>query len=460
MLKRLLAFLFGRSLQPAAAAPVSAASMRGMPLDGLSIDGDKAVIRREPVLDRQQHLIGYELALRQGKSRQSRSDHSKNLRDLMLLSHLQVLDLGKLLHSRTAFIHLDVCHITETGLANLPARQCVVILELSEGINATSLKTVLQAYRQLGMRFGLSIRQHAHPLAPVVQPWLSYVVLEPDDPLTWSSSVADWINQQSQIQLLARHIDSEEAFLSAHRSLLYGGKVELFQGSFITQRDQWPSHPVEPGRMQIIELMNQLHQDADNEQVAQTLKQDSVLLYRILRLVNSPALRGGQPITSAEEALMVLGREQLFRWLTVLLFQLDGEAARDLSLLDMALIRARFMETLGGPSQSPQETNQRFLVGLFSLLDVLLQIPLPRALQLLQLPEPVSQALLHQSGPHAAYLQLAQLCEGDELGGLADTAASSHQPELEPLLQQLQLQPHQVDTCHLSALLWAESLRP
>jgi hypothetical protein len=51
------------------------------------------------------------------------------------------------------------------------------------------------------------------------------------------------------------------------------------------------------------------------------------------------------------------------------------------------------------------------------------------------------------------------MCEGDELEGLAD-AAGSNQPELEPLLQQLQLQPHQVDTCHLSALLWAESLRP
>jgi EAL and modified HD-GYP domain-containing signal transduction protein len=453
MLQRLLAWLFP-ARQPQATPPPC-----GTPAsDALSVDGEKSVIRREPVLDRQQHLIGYELGLRQGKGLQQR-ESSRNLRDKMLLSHLQMLDLGRLLGNRSAFIHLDVRHISDPVLASLPARQMVLLLELSDGVLAEPLFEIVSAYRSLGMRFGLSIRQHRHPLATLLQPLLSFVLLEPDDPLTWSSSAADWIGSLNHVQLLARHIDSEEAFLSAHRSLLYGGKVELFHGNFITQRHPWPSHPVEPGRMQIIELMNQLHNEADNEQVANTLKQDSVLLYRILRLVNSPALRGGQPITSAEDALMVLGREQLFRWLTVLLFQLDGEAARDLSLLDMALIRARFMETLGGPSQSPQEANQRFLVGLFSLLDVLLQIPLERALGLLQLPESVSQALLQQSGPHAAYLQLAQMCEGDELEGLAD-AAGSNQPELEPLLQQLQLQPHQVDTCHLSALLWAESLRP
>ena len=452
MLQRLLAWLFPPKTAAATPPPCGTPAS-----DALSVDGEKSVIRREPVLDRQQQLVGYELALRQGKGLQQR-ESSRNLRDKMLLSHLQLLDLGRLLGGRTAFIHLDVRHIKDPDLASMPPRQMVLLLELSDGVLAEPLLRILTAYRSLGMRFGLSIRQHQHPLAEALQPLLSYVLLEPDDPLTWSSSVADWIGRLNHVQLLARHIDSEEAFLSAHRSLLYGGKVELFHGNFITQRHPWPSHPVEPGRMQIIELMNQLHNEADNEQVATTLKQDSVLLYRILRLVNSPALRSGQPISSAEDALLLLGREQLFRWLTVLLFQLDGEAARDLSLLDMALIRARFMETLGGPNQSPQEANQRFLVGLFSLLDVLLQTPLPRALALLQLPESVSQALLLQSGPHAAYLQLAQMCEGDDLEGLAD--AGGPQQELELLLQQLRLQPHQVDTCHLSALLWAESLRP
>lgn len=453
MLQRLLAWFFPKP-SPAAVPPPC-----GTPAsDALSVDGEKSIIRREPVLDRQQTLIGYELSLRQSKGLQQR-EGSRNLRDKMLLSHLQLLDLGRLLGGRTAFIHLDVRHIKDPDLASMPPRQMVLLLELSDGLLPEALVRVLGAYRTLGMRFGLSLRQHQHPLAAPLQPLLSYVLLEPDDPLTWSSSAADWIGSLNHVQLLARHIDTEESFLSAHRSLLYGGKVELFHGSFITERHPWPSHPVEPGRMQIIELMNQLHNEADNEHIATTLKQDSVLLYRILRLVNSPALRTGQPITSAEDALMVLGREQLFRWLTVLLFQLDGEAARDLSLLDMALIRARFMETLGGPSQSPQEANQRFLVGLFSLLDVLLQIPLERALGLLQLPESVSSALLEQTGPHAPLLQLAQLCEGDELEGLTDNGGNN-QGQLDELLQRLQLQPYQVDTCHLSALLWAESLRP
>lgn len=461
MFKRLLQLLFGNSSAHPVPAVIGPAMPR-TPLEGLTVEGEKAVIRREPVLDRQQQTVGYELSLRYGMARQARGDNSatRHLRDLMLLSHLQVLDLGALLGKRVAFFHLDVCQLNEPALAQLPLQQCVLLLELSDGIKPDALTTVLTAYHQLGLRFGLNISQHNHPLSGVLQPFLSYLLLEPDDPLTWTSDVADWINRQSQVQLLARRIDSEEAFLSAHRSLLYGGKVELFQGNFISHREHWPEHPIEPGRLQIIELMNQLHQDADNDTLAQALKQDSVLLYRILRLVNSPGLRTGHSIASAEEALIVLGREQLFRWLTVLLFQVDGESARDLSLLDQALIRARFMETVGGPAKSPADANQRFLVGLFSLLDVLLQCPLQRALALLQLPPAVSQALLENSGPHAAYLQLALLCEGDQLDDLAATTEGGCDALLEQLLQQTGLQPLAIDTCHLAALHWAESLRP
>ncbi|MFO1379198.1 MAG: HDOD domain-containing protein [Chitinivorax sp.] len=462
MFKRLLQLLFGKSPARPDGSAAIAPAMPHAPLEGLTVEGEKAVIRREPVLDRQQQTIGYELSLRYGMARQSRGDSSatRHLRDLMLLSHLQVLDLGKLLGKRLALFHLDARQLNEPALAQLPLCQCVLLLELSDGIKPDALASLLAAYRKLGLRFGLSIRQHAHPLAAVVQPYIDYLLLEPDDPLTWTSDVADWIHRQSQLQLLARRIDSEEAFLSAHRSLLYGGKVELFQGNFISSREHWPEHPVEPGRLQIIELMNQLHQDADNDTLAQALKQDSVLLYRILRLVNSPGLRTGHSIASAEEALMVLGREQLFRWLTVLLFQVDGESARDLSLLDQALIRARFMETIGGAARSPAEANQRFLVGLFSLLDVLLQCPLQRALGLLQLPPTVGQALLENNGPHAAYLQLALLCERDELDELAATAEGGSAARLDDLLRQTGLQPLAVDTCHLAALHWAESLRP
>lgn len=461
MFKRLLQRLSGLfSAAPPASAPL--AGQPQTPLDGLTIEGEKAVIRREPVLDRQQRVIGYELSLRQTLARKLRGDShaTRHLRDLTLLSHLQVLDLGTLLGKRVAFIPLDVAQLNEPLLAQLPAPQTVLLLELSDHINQPALATMLSAYRRLGMRFALGVRQHDHPLASLLQPYLDYVVLQPDDPLTWSSTVVDWIGRQPQIQLLARRIDSEEAFLSAHRSLLYGGKVELFHGNFITSRKHWPEHPIEPGRLQIINLMNLLHQDAGNDVIAQALRQDSVLLYRVLRLVNSAALRTSLQISSADDALLLLGREQLFRWLTLLLFQVDGESPRDLSLLDTALIRARFMETAGAGQQSAVDAEQRFLVGLFSLLDVLLQCPLPQALELLQLPEAVRAALLDHNGPHAAYLELAQLCEGDALDELAESDHGGRDARLATLLNQTGLAPLSVDTCHLSALLWAESLRP
>ena len=221
----------------------------------------------------------------------------------MLLSHLQVLDLGKLLGKRLALFHLDARQLNEPALAQLPLRQCVLAAGTGRRHQPDALASLLAAYPQTQAALRA---EHppacTHPLAAVVQPYIDYLLLEPDDPLTWTSDVADWIHRQSQLQLLARRIDSEEAFLSAHRSLLYGGKVELFQGNFISSREHWPEHPVEPGRLQIIELMNQLHQDADNDTLAQALKQDSVLLYRIPAAGEFARLRTGHSIASAEEA--------------------------------------------------------------------------------------------------------------------------------------------------------------
>ena len=443
---------------PATTKPVATPAIVPKAPDSLTLEGDKAVIRREPVLDRQQRIAGYALSLRHALARHSKDagEATRHLHDLMLISHLQVLDLNALLGRRLAFLALDARELGDPGIATLPARQCVILLHLSDGILPQALATLVEAYRRLGMRFGISLRQYAHPLAAAVEPFLDYAVLAPDDPLTWTVDIADWLSRQSHIRLLASGVDSEEAFLSAFRSMLFGSQVELFHGQFITRRETWPERPIEPGRAQIIELMNQLQMDADNDSLAQSLKRDSVLLYRLLRLANSPALRTGQPLTSAEEAVVLLGRAQLFRWLTLLLFQMGGESLRDLSLLDMALIRARFMETIAGPAANPAEAGQRFLVGLFSLLDVLLQCPLPKALALLNLPQPVTDALLHQRGPHAAYLELAQLLEGDELDPLSGVDDNRR---LNSLLMQTGLRPLDVDACHFAALMWAESLQ-
>ena len=144
-------------------------------------------------------------------------------------------------------------------------------------------------------------------------------------------------------------------------------------------------------------------------------KLDSVLLFKLLRFINSPMNGLSRKVMTIEESLMLLGRESLFKWLTMLLFtSRKSEDGRSLALLERSLFRARFMEALGQKGGNHKlECEHLFLTGMFSLLDSLMQVELNDALAPLELPPTVIDALLNQHGLFAPYLALAISAEQD-----------------------------------------------
>ena len=106
-------------------------------------------------------------------------------------------------------------------------------------------------------------------------------------------------------------------------------------------------------------------------------------------------------IESIPHALRLLGRTQLERWLTLLVMaSFSSGGARQRELFKLSLTRARLLELMS----DKDDRDQRFLVGMFSMLHVLLQSPMKNVIATLQLSESVSQALLERAGPHGALL--------------------------------------------------------
>ena len=162
--------------------------------------------------------------------------------------------------------------------------------------------------------------------------------------------------------------------------------------------------------MNIAMLINQVRADCDMREMAKVLKQDMAMSYRLLRYVNAAALGLNHTISSIEQGLMVLGQSQLDRWLTLLLLGGSG-AGGGSALMEMALTRARFLELLGRTRVSEDQCERLFVLGLFSMLDIALQVPLPEAIRPLRLPDEMSMALLEHKGPLGSYLALAEACE-------------------------------------------------
>jgi EAL and modified HD-GYP domain-containing signal transduction protein len=116
----------------------------------------------------------------------------------------------------------------------------------------------------------------------------------------------------------------------------------------------------------VLEIMRLLRANAPTAEVEAQFKLDSVLLFKLLRFVNSPVNGLSRKIQTIEDGLMLLGRNALFKWLSLLLFTSESDSGATLSLLEKSLIRAHFMEELGIIRGNKLEAEHLFLTGMFS----------------------------------------------------------------------------------------------
>ncbi|WP_229507968.1 HDOD domain-containing protein [Massilia sp. Dwa41.01b] len=146
-----------------------------------------------------------------------------------------------------------------------------------------------------------------------------------------------------------------------------------------------------------------LARDADSRELELLLKQDPVLSFHLLKLVNSAAFAVNTQITSYAQAIAVLGRRQLQRWLQLLLYARAAADGAPNLLLPLAALRAGQLEILckaDGGERDDQDL--AFMTGAFSLLDRLLGMPMAAILADLQLPAHVEAALLWREGARTA----------------------------------------------------------
>jgi EAL and modified HD-GYP domain-containing signal transduction protein len=192
----------------------------------------------------------------------------------------------------------------------------------------------------------------------------------------------------------------------------YPPGVEWVAGNWYFAAPAKPSGTQAASRALAMQLVQLVADEADNREIEDVFRRDPTLSYQLLRLVNSLGVGAGRRITSFSQAIVILGRNQLRRWLNLMLFAARDGDLRSAMLLARVAVRARAMELLAytsGLDKSLQE--QAFMAGMFSLLGILFGSPIEEVLKPLAIGDAMEAAVLRREGELGSLLSMLEDAE-------------------------------------------------
>lgn len=398
-------------------------------------------LTRQPVLDTECRVIGYELGVR-GDVPMPVPDGVSTLdqaRDDILLQAVADDRYRQLMSRKFTLLELGADSLDSAALATLPKENTILLMNMA--VPEPGFVARCQALARQGYALALD----AESVMPGMEPLLRecrYLRLDvAGQGLTALCDRLTRIGGMPGTRLIARNVETEEAFLACRKL-----GFDLYQGYFFTLATPSKARKPDSKRLRVMNLINLVASQAEHAVIEAEFKYDPGLTYKLLRFINSPAVGLRYPVRSIAHALLMLGSEPLHRWLLLLLFVHQDGDGRQRALLRHALIRARFMERLGVEAGTPGLQGGLFIVGILSMLDALLNATRDEALAPLRLAPEITTALARGEGPLAPYLLLAEACEQRDADNLRACAHA------------LGLSPDIVNSAHVEALMWAEGI--
>lgn len=392
---------------------------------------DRAFIERQPIVDCQQKIIGYELLFK-GRAGTEPAACS----GLAILgADLGAISEGWPLGDKLVF--LDAGNGIPDAIPDaIPAERIVLQIPAAHEPDEERLK----GYRSLRAKgFSLAVLDFEPGThTDVMLELASFVTLDTRqlDAARIEKTTASL--QDHPLHLVAKGIETKGEF-KTHSDTGF----HYFQGFYFTHPESMTAKVINPAHSNVLNLLNQVRSNADVKQIEAAFKRDVALSFKLLRYINSVGFGLSCEIQSIRHAVAILGYPQLYRWLTLLLVTAGGESISP-ALTKTAVTRGRLTELLGQDYLEQADRDNLFIVGVFSLLDAMLEMPMEQVLEKLALPEAICDALLSRQGIYGPFLDLAEACEAPETGRIDDLAT------------QLQLEPETVNRAHLAALAWVE----
>ena len=377
----------------------------GQAVPPASFSGAKPLryVARQPIFDRHQKVFGYELLFRDGLENSFRGDPDQASR--ATLDHSLLMGLDVLCDGRRAFVNCTRDTLMKGLVTLLPAATTVV--EILESVpDDPEVLATCGSLKKAGYTLALDdyvANDRRHELAEIAD------IIKVEMQLTTSEQRAELIRRFGpwRCRMLAEKVETQSQFMhSRDQGFVY------FQGYFFRRPEILSTRDLPANRLNYLRMLQEVSRAELNLAALEDLvKTEASVCYRLLRYLNSSMFGFRSEIHSVRHALTILGERDLRRWVRLVATVGAGQD-RPSDLVLSALVRGRFGELLA--PAVPRGDSDLFLMGLLSLIDAMLEIPMQDILERISLDQATKAVLLGEPSPLQPVFQLILSHEGGQ----------------------------------------------
>ncbi|HVI10886.1 MAG TPA: HDOD domain-containing protein [Candidatus Binatia bacterium] len=393
-------------------------------------------VARQPILTAGEKVFGYELLFRDGVENYFR-EGDVDAASRSTLNTSMLLGLKVLCDGRRAFVNCTRDILLKDYITLLPAGQ--VVVEVLETVPADDLViAACQRLKQAGYMIALDDFAVDDPREPLTD---FCDIIKVDLRATSASAAAAMVKRYGpwRCRMLAEKVETREEFLEARKAgFIY------FQGYFFRRPEVLTAHEIPANRINYLRMLKAVSEpELDVREIENMVKSEASLCYRLLRYLNSAVFSFSTEIHSVRHALSILGEREVRRWIR-LVATLGAGQDKSTDLVLSALVRARFCELLSPKIQHGD--SDLFLMGMLSLMDSILEIPMTQVLDSVPIDHESKVVLLGGAGRLQPFYQLMLAQESGEWKAVGE------------LCREFGLTESEVSQAHWEAMQWARQV--
>ncbi len=371
-------------------------------------------VARQPIFDIKKCIFGYELLFRTDMANFFPEIEGNSATSQLLSNSFLNIGIEKIAGSNLAFINFT----QELLLKQLPLMfsQDRLVVEILENVQPD--RAVIEACQEIALN-GFIIVLDDFFYKPSLEPLIEVAdIIKIDIKATPLEEIGELVKKMTErgVDLLAEKVETHDEYKKA---LKMG--FRYFQGFFFSKPEVLLGKEISTPQMQLLEIMAEVNkEDFEFNRLEKMIVRDASISYKLMRLINSAFFKRAKEISSIRQAIVMIGEAGIRRFLS--LISMAGLAAnKPDELIRVSLVRAKFCELLGNHSGNG-EPSELFTLGLFSLIDAIMDDSMENLMSQIPLSSNIKEALISGTGDLSGYLSLVESYERGYWGEIEEAA--------------------------------------